>query len=287
MSEKLTWNQISEQENKTQQEQRLLNEAKLAEEKRRHAQRDPVIRPDHSLTLNYPAELSRNGAREEWCARIPVFPDLENWGPASYKMSDIQPCLAAEEGKVDIIPGYQVWEYLRKNNLLNSCLGLRDALAINRDAPDIARRLFDGKPLPLWKTVMRHEEKLFERKYLTVMVVKKWCGEEGMEIDLKIIERVNTKTGEAEHDGPYMDIPIDQVTALHVPRDKSPTVAHHSEGGTGLDVGWYEGKQFCCDPEEFHKLKAHDEYLLTPEGQEWVREENTRHFNLHNYDDGD
>ena len=51
-------------------------------------------------------------------------------------------------------PGNIIYEHLKENNMLASCLGLRDGEEIAKKGITVFRKLFKGKAVCLWKSVV-------------------------------------------------------------------------------------------------------------------------------------
>lgn len=80
---------------------------------------------------------------------------LEASGPASFDCSALNQWL--HEGQdAGPVKGDVIYEYLKKNDLLLGCLGLRDLEEIQKKGMGFFRCHFQGKAVFGWKSVVRH-----------------------------------------------------------------------------------------------------------------------------------
>ncbi|MCX6717678.1 MAG: hypothetical protein NTU76_03325 [Candidatus Taylorbacteria bacterium] len=94
---------------------------------------DPIIRVDRTAALIYP----------NWFKEV-LNPELENTGPAEYDGTKLVQFILPKQ-KIDTVTGHQICEYLERNNMLPSCLGLHDLKAIQQKGIFFFRQNWKGK----------------------------------------------------------------------------------------------------------------------------------------------
>jgi hypothetical protein len=108
-----------------------------------------------------------------WVKRV-MHPDLEATGPDEYDLATIEPWLHEGQKGGGRLAGNRVYEHLLKHNMLDSCLGLRDGKEILKKGMGAFRKVFDGKALFLWKSVVGDHGDGFHVPFLTGL------GDEGL-----------------------------------------------------------------------------------------------------------
>ena len=102
-----------------------------------------IIRVDRSIRPAYP----------EWVDKI-MHPELEKTGPKRFDLAKID--LWLHDGqKSGTVRGQVIYDYLTSNDMLESCLGLADLLAIQKLGIEVFRKHFEGKAVFGWKSVVR------------------------------------------------------------------------------------------------------------------------------------
>lgn len=106
---------------------------------------DTLIRVDRSVKPVYPDRMKKV-----------MCPELEATGPAEYDLSQV--ALWLHDGQKDgcYMEGHKLYEYIKANNILESCLSLRDGEEIQKKGIHVFRKFFGGKAIFLWKSVVRH-----------------------------------------------------------------------------------------------------------------------------------
>lgn len=107
---------------------------------------DNIIRIDRSIRPHYP----------EWVTRV-LHPELETAGLVEYDLATVESWLHDGQKNDSQMCGDQIYEYLKSNNMLASCLDLRDGQEIQKKGKIIFRNSFGGKSLFLWKSVVEFE----------------------------------------------------------------------------------------------------------------------------------
>lgn len=107
-----------------------------------------VARVDRSIKPQYPDFVKD------------VFhPELECEGPVEFHLrTGLTPWLHDKQKGGGCTTGNVIFEYLKENGILQSCLNLQDGLAIQAKGIAVFRKLFQGKALPLWKSVVRSDD---------------------------------------------------------------------------------------------------------------------------------
>lgn len=90
----------------------------------------------------------------EWKKEL-LHPELECTGPRKFDLSKAEQWLHDGQKGNSTTTGQVIYEYLKSNNMLDSCYSLQDGLAIQRKGIAVFRELFKGKAVFLWKSVVR------------------------------------------------------------------------------------------------------------------------------------
>ncbi len=107
---------------------------------------DPMIRADCSVRPSYP----------DWVKTV-MHPELENAGPAEYSAESIEQWLHDGQKDGKWTTGNNVYAKLQEkdNELLKTCLGLRDLEEIQKKGIAFFRKYFAGKAVFGWSGVVR------------------------------------------------------------------------------------------------------------------------------------
>ena len=105
---------------------------------------DFIVRVDRSVKPNYP----------DWMKKL-MNPELELAGPAEYVLKTVSQWLHDDQ-KNGSVEGNTIYKQLKKDNALASCLNLQDGLAIQQKGIAVFRKLFAGKAVFLWGSVVRN-----------------------------------------------------------------------------------------------------------------------------------
>lgn len=127
---------------------------------------DTIIRVDRSIRPIYP----------DWVQTV-MHPEFENTGPAEFDLSEVEQWLYPKQKK-SVVNGNVIYQYLKDNNMLKTCLGLRDGEEIRKKGIDLFRKFFQGKVVYLWKSVVRRRVGLLRVPFLhggVSLVVLDWC----------------------------------------------------------------------------------------------------------------
>ena len=103
---------------------------------------DTIIRVDRSVRSVYP----------EWVKKV-MHPVLEGTGPAEYDLAKVEQWFHDEQKK-GVVVGNRIYEHLKSNKMLDSCLGLRDLEEIQKKGVTFFRKPFKGKAVFAWKSVV-------------------------------------------------------------------------------------------------------------------------------------
>jgi len=103
---------------------------------------DSIIRVDHSICPVYP----------DWVKKV-MHPELEAAGPAEFDISQVEQWLHPDQAR-GTVKGKVIYEYLKDNDMLKTCLGLSDLLAIQKKGIAFFRKHFADKAVFGWKAVV-------------------------------------------------------------------------------------------------------------------------------------
>jgi len=106
-----------------------------------------IIRVDRSVIPVYP----------DWMDGV-IDPELERTGLAEYDLATDVALWLHDDQKSGSVAGQAIYDYLKKHGLLESCLGLSDALAIQKLGVAVFQKVFDNKRVYFWKSVRRNHK---------------------------------------------------------------------------------------------------------------------------------
>ena len=116
---------------------------------------DIIVRVDRSIRPVYP----------DWM-KLVMHPELEPTGPAEYELGTINHWLHDGQKNGRCMEGHKLYEYLKENGMLESCLSLRDGEEIQKKGIAVFRKFFQGKAVFLWKSVVQNRDGDFRVPYL-------------------------------------------------------------------------------------------------------------------------
>ena len=105
---------------------------------------DTLVRVDRSIRPVYP----------DWVKTV-MHPELEPTGLVEYDLGAVDPWLHDGQKNGRYMEGNELYEYLKEQKMLESCLSLRDGEEIQKKGPTVFRRFFQGKAVFLWKSVVQ------------------------------------------------------------------------------------------------------------------------------------
>lgn len=105
---------------------------------------DTIVRVDRSVRPLYP---NRTGEV--------LHPELETVGPAEYDLTEVELYLHDEQKSGGWMNGSKLYKYLKDTGSLKSCLGLHDALSIQKKGIKVFQSVFVGKEIFCWKSIIR------------------------------------------------------------------------------------------------------------------------------------
>ena len=103
---------------------------------------DTIIRVDRSVRPVYP----------EWVKKV-MHPELEGTGPAEYDLAKVEQWFHNEQKK-GVVVGDRIYEHLKRNNMLDSCLGLRDLEEIQKKGVTFFPNAVKSHVVFGWKSVV-------------------------------------------------------------------------------------------------------------------------------------
>lgn len=105
-----------------------------------------IITVDRTIRPTYPG----------WMKSV-LYPEMENTGPSEFDVSKLNQWLHDNQ-KMGTMTGNVIHEYLKSNNMLKGCLGLRDLEEIQKKGIAFFREHFKGKAVFGWKSVVRRAD---------------------------------------------------------------------------------------------------------------------------------
>lgn len=129
---------------------------------------DFTVHVDRSIKPTYP----------DWMKKV-MHPELELAGPAEYDLLQIDQWL--HDDQRSSVVGNTIYKYLQKVDALTTCLNLQDGLAIQQKGITVFRKLFTGKAVFLWGSVVQHRVGNLRVPYLIedvgkVLIHWRWVG---------------------------------------------------------------------------------------------------------------
>jgi hypothetical protein len=106
---------------------------------------DFLVRVDRSVKPSYP----------DWMKKL-MHPELELAGPAEYNLQDGVEQWLHDDQKRGSVVGNTIYKHLQKGDNLANCLNLQDGLAIQAKGIAVFRKLFAGKAVFLWGSVVQN-----------------------------------------------------------------------------------------------------------------------------------
>lgn len=116
---------------------------------------DFLVRVDRSVKPSYP----------DWFKKL-ENPELECSGPAEYDLQTAVQQWLHDDQKNGVVVGNTIHKHLKKDNGLASCLNLQDGLAIQAKGIAVFRKLFAGKVVFLWGSVVQNRYDSLNVPYL-------------------------------------------------------------------------------------------------------------------------
>lgn len=104
---------------------------------------DLIIRVNRSVPPSYP----------DWMKEV-MHPELESTGPAEYDISEAEQWLHDGQKEEKWTEGNKIYAHLKKNDMLKTCLGLRDLEEIQKKGIALFREHFKGNVVFGWKGVV-------------------------------------------------------------------------------------------------------------------------------------
>ena len=131
---------------------------------------DFLVRVDRVVKPSYP----------DWFKKL-ENPELECSGPAEYDLQTAVQQWLHDDQKNGVVVGNTIHKHLKKDNGLVSCLNLQDGLAIQQKGIAVFRKLFGGKAVFLWGSVVQDRDGDLNVPYLCelggrVVVGWRWLG---------------------------------------------------------------------------------------------------------------
>lgn len=109
--------------------------------KKKQPKLDAFIRVDRSV----------GNLRPSWATGF-RDPELQKHGPERFRLNKLDLWLHPDQEK-GVVTGHVLYDYLRHNNRLESCLNLADGLEIQKKGIEVFRKFFGSNVVYLWKSV--------------------------------------------------------------------------------------------------------------------------------------
>jgi hypothetical protein len=107
---------------------------------------DSLVRVDRTVKPTYP----------NWMKKV-MHPELESTGPAEFDSDKLEQWLHPSQIE-GVVKGQMIYDHLKSENMLSSCLGLRDLEEIQKKGIAHFRRNFNGKYVFGWKSIVRYDD---------------------------------------------------------------------------------------------------------------------------------
>ena len=108
---------------------------------------DFIIHVDRSVKPSYP----------EWMKKV-MHLELEGTGPSEYNLKAQVEEWLHDDQKSGVVRGQMIYGHLKASNELANCLGLADLLAIQAKGIAVFRKLFKGKAVFGWKSIVENRD---------------------------------------------------------------------------------------------------------------------------------
>lgn len=108
---------------------------------------DTIIRVNRSTRPAYP----------DWVDKV-MHPDLEGTGPAEFDLATTSLWLHTNQQGGSTTTGTVIYDYLKKHDMLTSCLSLQDAVEIQKKGVAAFRKVFGNNIVYFWKAVVQDRD---------------------------------------------------------------------------------------------------------------------------------
>lgn len=116
---------------------------------------EPELAHEPSLDCIIKVDRSVKPVYEKWVKRV-MHSELELTGPTEYDLRTLELSMSHNQ-KIGITSGHIIYDELKKDNLLEDCLGLTDLLSIRAKGIKVFREFFAGKAVFAWKSVVKNQ----------------------------------------------------------------------------------------------------------------------------------
>ena len=142
--------------------------AKLAHDKDKFLEVLMLVRGEATLDFNpiIPIDRSQKPTYPDWVKDV-LHPELEGQGPAVYAITQVGLWLHDDQKDGKWMKGQAIYDHLVQNQMLESCLSLRDLEEIQKRGSPFFRKHFRGKAVFGWKSVVRNRIGNLRVPYLT------------------------------------------------------------------------------------------------------------------------
>lgn len=131
-----------------------------------------IIHVKREVELTYPS----------WMTKL-LHPELEHTGPTTYKVTELEMWLHDRQKRNHFGQGRSIYHHLETNEMLHSCLGLADGLALKEKGVEFFKEHFSGRVLMLWRSaVIKSEEGYRDRLLIPCLHLNHERDKEEIEI---------------------------------------------------------------------------------------------------------
>jgi hypothetical protein len=92
----------------------------------------------------------------DWVKKV-LHPELEKTGPAEYDLSCVEQWLHEGQKNGGWVKGRVIYEHLKNEKMLETCMSLRDLEEIQRKGIEPFRKFFKGRVVFAWKSVVQDD----------------------------------------------------------------------------------------------------------------------------------
>ena len=116
----------------------------------------PLHAPEAPMDFSVYVDRSVSPIYPDWVKKV-MHPELERMGPAEYDLSLVKLWLHPDQLN-GVVNGNAIYKHLKQNVALADCLGLADLRAIQAKGIAVFRKLFAGKVVFGWKSVVQDRD---------------------------------------------------------------------------------------------------------------------------------
>lgn len=121
-----------------------------------NGQAEIVVIQKEEVPLNTIIHINRSvrPVYPDWVDKA-MNPELESTGPAEYDLATSVSLWFHDKQKRCVTTGQAIYDYLKKHDMLTSCLSLQDAVEIQKKGVAVFRQVFGDNVVYFWKSVVQ------------------------------------------------------------------------------------------------------------------------------------